>query len=95
MARAIDTITITEALRERIPQPVEIPFEGDGLLVILDPQEQSDLSGAVGKSATIVRPDGTTTTWLIAGWAVHHGVPGIFFKSMLAADVPRLSQISW
>ena len=94
MATAIDTIRITDYLRQNIPG-LDVPFEGSGLQVILDFQEHTDVAGTAGKRATILRPDGSTTTWTIAGSVVLHGVPALFFKGMLAGEVPRLSEITW
>jgi len=94
MGRVIDTISITDDLRQRVPG-LDVPFKGNGLQVILDFKENTDMSGTTGKRATILRPDGSATTWIIAGSVVRHGVPAIFFEGMLAADVPRLSEITW
>jgi len=94
MARVIDTISITEDLRQRVPD-LDIPFKENGLQVILDFQEQTDVSGTAGRRATIRRPDGSATTWIIAGSVVRHGVPAIFFEGVLETEVPRLSEITW
>jgi hypothetical protein len=95
MAKAIDTISITDNLRQRVPG-IEVPFEGDGLQVILDSQEQSDVATTAGKRASILRPDGSTVTWTIAGSVVNsQGVTAIFFGGMQAREVPRLSEITW
>ena len=94
MAKTIDTISITDELR-KVVSGIEIPFEGDGLQVILDFQEHLDVANTAGKRATIHRPDGSTVTWIIAGSVVCHGVPAIFYKGMLAREVPRFSKITW
>jgi hypothetical protein len=94
VARAIDTIAITDALRQRVPG-LAIPFRGNGVQVILDPDDPTDVSETTGKVATILRPDGSTATWTIAGSEVRHRVPAIFFEGMSAGEVPRLSEITW
>ena len=94
MAQVIDTIRISGALR-RSSTGLVVPFEGDGLLVILDAHEGTDVSATAGRKATIVRPDGTRVEWSVAGAEVRHGVPGLYFAGLAQADVPRLSQVTW
>jgi len=60
MATIIDTIRIDERMRRSWPELVPpLPFGGDGLLVILQAREDTDVSDAACKIATIVRPDGS------------------------------------
>jgi len=94
MGRVIDTISITDDLRQWVPG-LDVPFKENGLQVILDFKENIDVSDTAGKRATILRPEGSATTWIIAGSVVHHGVPAIFFEGLLAAEVPRISEITW
>jgi hypothetical protein len=94
MARIIDTITITDWLRQNVPD-APFPFLGDGLQVILDPAEHTDVCSAAGQQATIVRPDGSRIDWRIAGVEVRHGVPALFFAGLAAQEVPRLSRVEW
>ena len=72
-----------------------VPFDGDGLLVILDASEGTDVSGVAGRRATISRPDGTQVVWPVAGAEVRHGVPALYFAGLAQADVPRLSHLTW
>jgi hypothetical protein len=94
MAQVIDTIRISGAGRQPSTGLV-VPFDGDGLLVILEAREGTDVSATAGRTATIVRPDGTQLEWSVAGTEVRHGVPALYFAGLAQADVPRLSQITW
>ncbi|MFN0055727.1 MAG: hypothetical protein ACKV0T_26590 [Planctomycetales bacterium] len=93
-ARVIDTIQITDTLRQHV-QGLQVPFTGDGIHAILDPAESDDTAGAGGKLATIQRPDGSETTWIIAGTQTCHGVPSFYFQNMTSDALPRLSTICW
>jgi hypothetical protein len=94
MQRVIDTISISDRLRHNVPE-MSCPFSGDGLMVILDPSEQTDVLSATGRRALIVRPDGTSIEWRIAGVEVRHGVPALFFEGLVKLEVPRLSKVRW
>lgn len=94
MARVLDTIRISQTFRQHVPCD-DVPFGAEGLQVILDPGEQTDVSAATGRMAIIRRPDGSQLERMIAGVVVRHGVPALYFEGLSEDEVPRLSDILW
>ena len=94
MASVVDTIRIWDAA-QRPSTGLVVPFDGDGLLVILDAHEGTDISDATGRRATFSRPDGTQFAWPVAGVEIRQGVPALYFAALAQSEVPRLSQVIW
>ena len=94
MTRVIDTIRITNELRRHLGADA-LPLPGEGLLVILDPSEPTDVSDAAGLRATIERPDGSRIEREITTAEVRHGVAALYFQGLDAEEVPRLAKVSW
>jgi hypothetical protein len=94
MARVIDTIRIDETLRRNVRELL-VPFDGDGLQIILDPQQSTDVTGVAGREATVMRPDRSEARYTIAGAEVRHGVAALYFTGLGAQAIPRLSEITW
>jgi len=89
--RVIDTIEARESWMHRYP---DLAAKGEGLLVVLEPEGPKPTASLVGKSVSVRRPDGSATTLVVD--RVERGagdVPGLFFRGLTAADVPRGSTI--
>lgn len=94
-AHVIDTIQVTDSLRQNAPGLV-VPFRGDGLNVILDPAQSDDVADVTGKQETIQRPNGNISVQVVSGTQKNPaGVLSLFFEGMTPDLVPRLSSIVW
>ena len=60
----------------------EIATRGDGLLVVLEPEQIREPPEIAGHSVTIFRPDGTVSQLEASSVEVHHSVVAIFFKNV-------------
>jgi len=88
----IDTIEHRAEWTNRYPDSAA---KGDGLLVILAPSEPLPDASLTGQAVLIHRPDGSVSEHVVA--SVEEGandVPGLFFRGLRAADVPRGSTVS-
>ena len=91
--RVVDTIPFRESWTRHHE---EFAGWGEGLLVILDPEQTREAPAIEGRAVTVRRPDGTT-----AELTVHlsklggNSTVGLFFRGASAGDVPRESLISW
>jgi len=92
MPRVIDRFMYSKRLSDRYP---DLARFGDGLMVILDPQEVGDLRDLAGQVARVERPDGSSETLPIHHSEVRHGVVGLFFQGIDESRIPRLSVVTW
>jgi hypothetical protein len=89
--RLIDTIELREGWTHRYP---DLAARGEGVLVVLEPEGPRPDALLAGRSVTVRRPDGSIITPVVD--RVERGagdVPGLFFRGLSAADIPRGSTI--
>ena len=92
MFLVIDTIRLTEEMQQRLA-PSGVPPLGNGLLVILDPEQVNTPPMAAGGSVRVHCPDGTVTERRVAAVQARNSVVGVFFADTHQHEIPRLSQI--
>jgi hypothetical protein len=89
--RVIDTIEHRETWTHRYP---DLAAKGEGLLVVLDPKGPIPTPSLVGEAVSVRRPDGSAISLVVDGIERGAGdVPGLFFRGITGADVPRGSTI--
>ncbi len=92
MVRVIDIIEYRRSWTDRYP---ELAGRGDGLMVILDPQQITHVEDLVGRTIRVTRPDGTELQVDVAAAEVRHGVVGLFLRDVPAADISRGTTVEW
>jgi hypothetical protein len=90
--RVIDTIAYSNDLLRRYPQFTE---RGEGLLVILDPEEIKEPPAIKGQAVTVQRPDGSVARLIVDDVECPHLAVGLFFKSASKESIPRGTLIDW
>lgn len=91
-SRVIDLFSIVAGNRNLLK--FIAPFDGDGIVVLLDPEIAVDVSDAAEKLSTIKRPDGSEFKAIIAGAAVR-ATPALSYEGLAIESIPRLSTITW
>lgn len=92
MYRVIDTITLKNSWTHRYP---ELAKRGDGLLLILEPEQIKEAPDIEGRTVTVKRPDGSVSSCEVSHTEAHHGVVGIFVKGLALHEIPHGSLIGW
>ena len=90
--QVIDTIEHRASWTHRYP---DIAAKGDGLLVILAASDPPPDTSLIDRAVMVLRPDGGVSEHVVAG--VERGaskVPGLFFRGLSAADVPRVPRLA-
>ncbi len=67
----------------------------DSLLLILEPQEISQIDNLTGRYAYIQTPNNLEFKTTILGTTLSHGVVGIYVEKPRNGDIVNLSKIRW
>ena len=92
MPTVIDRITLNKRWTHRYPQWAKY---GEGLMVLLNPEQIDSSHDLAGRTAHITRPDGVAKSLQIHHSEVHNGVVGLFFEGVDESMIPRLSVVTW
>jgi hypothetical protein len=88
----IDTIAYTKSWTFRYP---ELAGRGDGLMVLLDPDQITEAPDVAGRTVTVRLPNGSISRFEAAASEAHHATVGIFLPGAKSRDIPRGSQLDW
>lgn len=92
MYRVIDTIEHRATWTFRYP---ELARRGDGVLVVLDPEQINTPPDLAGLEIEITRPNGEVARHVADSAEAPAGVVGVLFKGLDAAQIPRGSTLRW
>lgn len=92
MYRVVDTIDHRKSWIHRYPEYMN---RGEGVLILLDPNQISDISDISGKTVTVHKPDGNKVRFIVGNSEVRHSKVGIFIKNVFSDEIPRESLIEW
>ena len=93
MYRVVDTIAFNNRWIHHYPRLAE---RGEGLLVILDPEQIREPPAVEGRTVVVERPDGSTSELTVHSVeAGANSMVGLFFKDVSSDAVTCGSLIRW
>lgn len=92
MFNVIDTIDYRNSWIYRYS---EWQKRGEGVLVILDPEQIDQPPEVQNLTVTIYKPDGSISHFVANSSERLHSMVGIFFRDVFSDEIPRGSKIEW
>ena len=92
MYRIVNTINYRNSWIHRHPVFAE---RGEGVMVILDPNQIKEPPEISGQTVTIYKPDGKIVQFVVGSSEAPHSLVGIFFKDVFSDEIPLGSQVEW
>lgn len=92
MFKVIDTIDYRNSWIHRYPEWLE---RGEGVLVILDPNQITQPPDVRGRTVTIHKLGGVVNQLIAYDSEAPHSMVGIFFKNVFSDEIPKGSELEW